>query len=325
MSDRQDITLVPDAGVLGNVGRPSLWRARTRRSVGEQAIKALLAAAALLSVLTTTGIVVTLLTEAVLFFQKIPIGDFFLGTEWSPLAGGGQQSFGVLPLIWSTLYLTFVGLVVAVPLGLGVGIYLAEYASPRVRRVLKPIVEVLAGIPTIVFGFFALTFFTPTVLQDLLKIDVNVFNGLSAGVILGILVLPTIASVSEDALSSVPASLREGAFGLGAGKRQVVLRVVFPAALSGIVAALVLGASRAIGETVVILVAAGNNPNLTLDLTQAHQNMAAFIANVARSDVSQGGVAYLTIFAVGTTLFVMTLVLNLIAIRIVRKYRQVYE
>ena len=324
MPDRSNITLVPDAGVLGNE-RPSLSRARTRRSVGEQAIKVLLAAAALVSVLTTTGIVVSLVTEAVLFFRQVPVTDFYFGTQWSPLAGGGQQSFGVLPLIWSTLYLTLVGLAVAIPLGLGVGIYLAEYASTRVRRVLKPIVEVLAGIPTIVFGFFALTFFTPNVLQDLLSIDVGVFNGLSAGIVLGILVLPTIASVSEDALSSVPASLREGAFGLGAAKRQVVLRVVFPAALSGIVAALVLGASRAIGETVVILVAAGNAPNLSLDLTESHQNMAAFIANVARSDVSQGGVQFLTIFAVGATLFVMTLVLNLIAIRIVRRYRQVYE
>ncbi len=324
MAGGPDIKLVPDAGVLGNA-RPSLSRARTRRSVGEQAIKVLLAGAALLSVLTTTGIVVSLLTEAINFFRVVPIGDFFGGTEWSPLAGGEQQAFGVVPLIWSTLYLTFIGLLVAVPLGLGVGIYLAEYASPRVRRVLKPIIEVLAGIPTIVFGFFALTFFTPTVLQDLLGVNVNVFNGLSAGIVLGILVLPTIASVSEDALSAVPASLREGAFGLGAAKRQVVLRVVFPAALSGIVAALVLGASRAIGETVVILVAAGNNPSLSLDLREAHQNMAAFIANVARSDVSQGGVQYLTIFAVGTTLFVMTLVLNLIAIRIVRRFRQVYE
>jgi phosphate transport system permease protein len=306
-------------------GSLALTRSRTRRSTGEQVIKALLAGAALVSVLTTTGIVVTLIREAVDFFGKVPFGDFFFNDKWAPLAGGESQSFGVQPLIWSTLYLTFIGMVVAVPLGLGVGIYLAEYASPRVRRVLKPIIEVLAGIPTIVFGYFALTFFTPSVLQDALKIDVDVFNGLSAGIILGILVLPTIASVSEDALSAVPQSLREGAFGLGAAKWQVVLRVVFPAALSGIVAALVLGASRAIGETVVILVAAGNNPSLSLDLTQAHQNMAAFIANTARADVAAGSIAYATIFAVGATLFVMTLALNLVAIRFVRKYRQVYE
>ncbi len=302
---------------------PRLTRTRTRRSVGERAIKALLAAAAFLSVLTTTGIVFELLREAIRFFGTVPAGDFFLGRKWTPLAGGESQAFGVLPLIWSTLYLTFIGLLVAIPVGLGVGIYLAEYAAPRVRRIFKPVVELLAGIPTIVFGFFALVYFTP-LLQDI-GVNVQIFNGLSAGIILGILVVPTIASVSEDALSSVPQSLREGAFGLGAAKWQVVLRVVFPAALSGIVAALVLGASRAIGETVLILVAGGNNPNLTFDLGVAHQNMAAFIANTARADISAGSVAFGTIFAVGTTLFVITLVLNLIAIRFVRKYRQVYE
>ena len=305
-------------------GSPSgLTRTRTRRSLAERAIKALLAAAAFLSVLTTTGIVFELLREAIRFFGTVPVGDFFLGTKWTPLAGGESQSFGVLPLIWSTLYLTFIGLLVAIPVGLGVGIYLAEYAAPRIRRIFKPVVELLAGIPTIVFGFFALVYFTP-LLQDI-GVNLQIFNGLSAGIILGILVVPTIASVSEDALSSVPQSLREGAFGLGAAKWQVVLRVVFPAALSGIVAALVLGASRAIGETVLILVAGGNNPNLTFDLGVAHQNMAAFIANTARADISAGSVAFGTIFAVGTTLFVITLVLNLIAIRFVRKYRQVYE
>ena len=316
---------IPGFSGFGGDPASALYRTRTRRSAGEQAIKGLLAAAALLSVLTTTGIVITLATEAVNFFQAVGLADFFFNTDWAPLAGGDSQAFGVVPLIWSTLYLTGIGLIVAVPLGLGVGIYLAEYASPRVRRLLKPIVEILAGIPTIVFGYFALTFFTPTVLQDIFSVDVSVFNGLSAGIILGILVVPTIASVSEDSLSAVPQSLREGAFGLGAAKRQVVTRVVFPAALSGVVAGLVLGASRAVGETVVILVAAGNNPNLTFDLTTAHQTMAAFIANTARSDVSQGGVAYLTIFAVGATLFVKTLLLNLVAIRVVRKYRQVYE
>jgi phosphate transport system permease protein len=313
----------PTAHPSSGPDHSSLTRVRTRRSVGEQAIKVLLAGAAVLSVLTTMGIVVTLLTEASKFFGEIPVGDFFFGTDWAPLAGGDSQSFGVAPLIWSTLYLTLIALLVAIPLGLGVGIYLAEYASPRVRKIFKPIVELLAGIPTIVFGYFALTFFTP-LLTDV-GIDLQVFNGLSGGIILGILVLPTIASVSEDAMSAVPQSLREGAFGLGAAKWQVVVRVVFPAALSGIVAALVLGASRAIGETVVILVASGNNPNLTFDLSVSHQNMAAFIANVARSDVSAGSVAYATIFAVGATLFAMTFLLNLVAIRFVRKYRQVYE
>lgn len=302
----------------------SLTRTRTRRSAGEQAIKILLAGAAVLSVLTTTGIVFTLVNESRKFFGEVGVLEFALGTKWSPLTGGESQAFGVIPLVWSTLYLTAVALIVAVPVGLGVGIYLAEYATPRVRRIFKPIVEVLAGIPTIVFGYFALAFFTP-LLKDKLGIDLQIFNGLSGGIILGVLVLPTIASVSEDALSAVPQSLREGAFGLGAAKWQVVVRVVFPAALSGVVAALVLGASRAIGETVVILVASGNQPNLTFDLTTAHQNMAAFIANTARADISAGGVAYATIFAVGMTLFVMTFLLNLVAIRFVRRYRQVYE
>ena len=311
------------AASRGAVSSSKLTRTRTRRSVGEQVIKGLLALAALVSVVTTTGIVITLLREMVNFFEQVPFADFFLGTKWTPLAGGDSQSFGVLPLIWSTLYLTVIGLLVAIPVGLGVGIYLAEYANPRIRKIFKPVVEILAGIPTIVFGFFALTFFTP-LLQDI-GVDVSIFNGLSAAIILGILVVPTIASVSEDALSSVPQALREGAFGLGAAKWQVVVRVVFPAALSGVVAGLVLGASRAIGETILILVAAGNKPNLGLDLTTAHQNMAAFIANTARSDISAGGVAYGTIFAVGGTLFVITFVLNLFAIRFVRRYRQVYE
>ena len=313
------------AAARGTGPGQGLTRSRTRRSTGERAIKVLLAGAALLSVLTTTGIVVSLLRETIEFFRQVGFSEYMFGKDWNPLAGGEQQSFGVLPLIWSTLYLTLVGLAVAIPLGLASAVYLAEYASPRVRRIFKPILEVLAGIPTIVFGYFALTFVSAVILKDKLGIDVATFNGLSAGIVLGILVLPTIASVGEDALSSVPGSLREGAFGLGAAKRQVTMRVVMPAALSGIVAGLVLGASRAIGETVVILVAGGNNPNLSLDLTEPHQNMAAFIANTARSDVSQGNVAYDTIFAVGTTLFVMTLVLNFIAIRFVRKYRQVYE
>ena len=302
-------------------GTPVLGVARRR--VGEDVIKGLLFTAAMVSVLTTIGIVISLLGETIVFFGEVGVFDFLTGRDWSPLFA--DPKFGVLPLVAGTLLITAIALVVAVPLGLGAAIYLSEYATARVRRTVKPVIEILAGIPTIVFGYFALVFFTPVVLQDLLGLDVKVFNALSAGIVMGFMVMPTIASVSEDALSSVPQSLREGAFGLGAAKWQVVVRVVFPAALSGIVAALVLGASRAIGETVVILVASGNNPNLTFDLAVAHQNMAAFIANVARSDVSAGSVAYATIFAVGTTLFVMTFALNLVAIRFVRRYRQVYE
>ena len=303
---------------------PGLTRQRTRRSVGEQVIKGLLALAALISVLTTTGIVVALIRDTVNFLQEVGVSDYLFGTKWTPLAGGDQQSFGVVPLIYDTLYLTAIALVVAIPFGLGSAIYLSEYASPRFRRVVKPIIEVLAGVPTIVFGYFALTFVTP-LLKDTVGIDLSTFNALSAGLVLGFLVLPTIATVADDALASVPQSLREGAFGLGASRMQVSMRVVFPAALSGVVAGIVLGASRAIGETVIILVAAGQLANLTLDPTQQMQNMAAFIAATSQADISTQGVEGLTIFAVGATLFLITLLLNIISIRFVRKYRQVYE
>jgi phosphate transport system permease protein len=224
-----------------------------------------------------------------------------------------------------TLLITGISLCVAVPLGLGTAVYLAEYAKPRTRKVVKPFIELLAGVPTIVFGYFALTFFTPVVLNDLLGLEVPTFNALSAGIIMGFMVLPTIASISEDAMSAVPRALREGAFGLGANKLQVSLRVVFPAALSGIVAAIVLGVSRAIGETMIVLVAAGQQPNLTADPRQSVETITTFIAATAKGDIATGSITYKTIFAVGMVLFAMTLVMNAISIRFVRRYRQVYE
>ena len=305
--------------------RAALARTPTARSRYEGAIKALLAAAAAVSVLTTMAIVVSLIRETVSFFEQVAVGDFLFGDKWTPLLNGDQQSFGVLPLIWGTLYLSLIGLAVAIPLGLLSAIYLSEYASPRVRRTIKPVLELLAGVPTVVFGFFALTFFTPEVLKGLLGIEVGTFNGLGAGIVLGFLVLPTIASVAEDAMSAVPRALREGAFGLGANRRQVALRVVFPAPLSGIVAALVLGASRAVGETVIILVAGGTVARLSLDPTEGFQSMAAYIAFVSRGEAATGSVEYLTLFAVGLTLFVLTLALNMISIRLVNRYRQVYD
>jgi phosphate transport system permease protein len=315
--------LAAAAGATG--GRVDLTRAPSARSRFEGAIRVALFAAAGLSVVTTLAIVGSLLLETVHFFQTVPIGDFLFGTKWSPTFAGDQQSFGVLPLVWGTVYLSLIALAVAVPLGLLTAVYLSEYAPNRVRKVVKPILEVLAGVPTIVFGYFALTFFTPEILRDALHLDVKVYNGVAAGVIMGLLVLPTIASIAEDAMSAVPASLREGAFGLGAGRLQVSLRVVFPAALSGIVAALVLGASRAVGETVIVLIAGGQSPNLALDPRESFQSMAAFIAATARGDIPTGSIEYKTIFTVGFTLFVLTLVLNLISIRLVRRYRQVYE
>ncbi len=294
-----------------------------RRRWGEDIIKALLILAALISVLTTTGIVLSLVRETIVFFGDVPIGDFLFGTEWSPIIQ--PASFGVLPLISGTFLITGVAMLVAVPLGLGSAIYLSEYASPRVRKTLKPILELLAGVPTIVFGYFALLFFTPEVLQSIFSLDVGFKNALSAGVIMGFMVIPTIASISEDAMSAVPQSLREGSFGLGASKLQTSLRVVFPAALSGIVAAVVLGISRAVGETMIVLIAAGAIPNLGFDVTKETETMTAYIGATGKGDIATGSIEYKTIFAVGMTLFVITLIMNLISIRFVRKYRQVYE
>jgi len=302
-----------------------LRRRPSRQSRFEGAIKGALVAAAVLSVATTVAIVASLLVQTIAFFGDVPLGDYLFGTKWTPLLRADQQSFGVLPLVWGTIYLSLIALVVAVPLGLLAAIYLAEYARPRVRRTVKPILETLAGVPTIVFGYFALTIFTPEVLRNVVNVQVNQFNALSAGIIMGFLVLPTIASVAEDAMSAVPYSLREGAYGMGATKLQVATRVVFPAALSGIVAALVLGASRAIGETVIVLIAGGQSANLGVDPRESYQSMAAFIAATSRGDIPTGSIEYETIFVVGFTLFVFTLLLNFISIRLVRKYRQVYE
>jgi phosphate transport system permease protein len=303
--------------------RVSLTRTPSARSRFEGAIRVSLFAAAALSVVTTLAIVGSLTFETIDFFGDVGIGEYLFGTKWAPTFS--DASFGVLPLVWGTVYVSLIALAVAVPLGLLCAIYLAEYAPLRVRKVVKPVLEMLAGVPTIVFGYFALTFFTPEILNGVFGLHVDIFNALSAGLVMGLLVLPTIASVAEDAMSAVPASLREGAFGLGASKLQVAIRIVFPAALSGIVAALILGASRAVGETVLVLVAGGQAPSMSIDPTGSHQTMAAFIASIATGDLPAGSIEYKTLFTVGFTLFVMTLILNVISIRLVRKYRQVYE
>ena len=295
--------------------------AKSRR--GEEVIKGLLFAAAIVSVLTTFGIVFSLAEGTIEFFGEVGVTEFLFGTDWSPLFSDPQ--FGVVPLITGTLLITAIAMLVAIPLGLGAAIYLAEYATPRVRKLVKPVLELLAGVPTIVFGFFALVFFTPELLKPLFGNELQIFNALSAGIIMGFMIVPTVASISEDAMSAVPAALREGAFGLGATKLQVSTRVVFPAALSGIVASIVLGTSRAIGETMIVLIAAGQVPNLTADPRQSVETMTTFIAATSKGDIATGSIAYKTIFAVGTTLFVMTLILNAISIRFVRRYRQVYE
>jgi phosphate transport system permease protein len=305
-------------------GRAETPRLRAaRRRWGEDLIKALLVLAAFVSILTTTGIVLSLVGETITFFGDVGVGDYLLGTEWAPTFQ--DASFGVLPLVLGTMLISAVAMVVAIPLGLAAAVYLSEYASARVRKIIKPILELLAGVPTIVFGYFALTFFTPEILRGLFGSDVAIFNGLSAGIIIGFLIVPTVASISEDSMSAVPQSLREGAFGLGAAKIQTTMRVVFPAALSGIVASIVLAFSRAVGETMVVVIAAGLQPQWGGNLFKAMETMTAFIASTAKGDIATGSIAYKTIFAVGTTLFVITFVMNLISIRFVRKYRQVYE
>jgi phosphate transport system permease protein len=309
------------AAASGRPEAPSLRAARRR--YGETVIKSLLLVAALISLLTTFGIVYALLEETIVFFGDVGVGEFLFGTKWTPLFQ--SASFGVLPLVAGTFATTFIGLLVAIPLGLGAAVYLSEYARPRVRKVIKPTLELLAGIPTIVFGYFALTFFTPEFLRNFLNLDVAIFNALAAGVIIGFLIIPIVASISEDAMRAVPQSLREGAFGLGASKLQVSLRVVFPAALSGIVASIVLAMSRAVGETMVVLIAGGQQPQWGVDVGKSMETLTAFIGATAKGDVPTGSTEYRTLFAVGMTLFVITLVINIISIRLVRKYRQVYE
>ena len=292
-----------------------------RRRWGEDVIKGLLALCALVSVATTVGIVIALFIPAIEFFREVSLWDYLTGTEWTALFS--EPSFGVLPLVAGTVLVTLVAVLVCAPLGLGAAIYLSEYANERARSILKPTLEVLAGIPTVVFGYFALTFVTP-VLQDV-GFKVGPFSALSAALVMGIMLIPTVASVSEDAMSAVPRDLRQGAYALGSTRMQVSTRIVVPAAISGIIASFVLAISRAVGETMIVLIAAGGQPNLTLNPTEAVQTMTAFIAATAQGDVATGTIAYKTIFAVGATLFVMTLVMNMISIRLVRRYREIYE
>jgi phosphate transport system permease protein len=294
---------------------------RTRRRWGEEAIKGVLALCALVSVATTLGIVVALVQPSLDFFRAVSVLDFLTGKEWAPLFEPAR--FGVVPLVVGTLSVTFWAMVVAMPLGLGAAIYLSEYARPRLRKTLKPALEVLAGIPTVVFGYFALTFVTP-LLRDV-GLEAEVFNALSAALVIGVMLIPTVASLSEDAMTAVPQDLRDGAYGLGASKLQVSTRIVVPAAISGIVASYVLAISRAVGETMIVLIAAGGIAQITLDPREPMQTMTAFIAATGIGDVPTGTVVYKTIFAVGLTLFAFTLVMNVFAVRLVRRFREIYE
>ena len=274
-----------------------------------------------MSIFTTVGIVSVLIFEAALFFQEVSIFEFLTGTRWTPLFA--SKHFGILPLVTGTLLTSVGAMLVALPLGLLSAIYLSEYAPDPLRRALKPVLEVLAGIPTVVYGYFALLFVTP--LLRGISDNISVFNGLSAAIVMGIMILPMVSSLSEDAMRSVPRSLREGAYALGSTKLEVSTRVVIPAALSGIVAAFILAMSRAIGETMIVTVAAGQNPNFTLNPFVPIETMTAYIVQVSMGDTPTGTLEFKTIFAVALSLFVITLGMNLLSQFIVRRFREVYE
>jgi phosphate transport system permease protein len=302
-------------------GRSPFTGVSGRRRARERVIKAFLFACGGLSIAITIGILGTLAFETIEFLREVPIIDFVFGTRWSPLIQ--PYSYGVLPLVGGTLMVGIISGLVGVPLGVGTAIYLSEYATPRVRRRVKPVLEILAGMPTVVLGYFALTFVTPVVVRKILP-GTDFYNGLSASLVIGVMIVPIIASVSEDAMSAVPRALREGAYGLGASRMTVSTRVVVPAALSGIMASVILGISRAVGETMIVAIAAGSTPRLTADPRESIQTLTGYIAQVAFGDVPQGSLKFKGIFAVGAVLFFMTLGLNMISQRLVRRFRQVY-
>ncbi len=296
---------------------------RRKRRWNESLIQGFLFACGTLSIFTTIGIVYELTKEAMLFFssEEVTLLQFFTGTRWQPQI----LQFGIWPLVTATLMTTSIAMLIALPLGLGVAIYLSEYASQRTRSMLKPTLEVLAGVPTVVYGYFALTFMTPLLRSIFGDNVVEIYNTASAGLVMGILILPLISSMSEDALSAVPLSLREAAYGLGATRLEVATKIVVPAALSGISAAFIVGISRAIGETMIVAIAAGAGPNFTLNPFRAAETMTGHIVRISGGDLSYDTLDYNSLFAIGLLLFLMTLLLNIISQRIVRRFREVYE
>lgn len=275
---------------------------------------------AIITILTTIGIIVSLLKDSIGFFSNVSITDFLFGRKWTPLFS--EPSFGVLPLVMGTLIITLVSAVISIPIGLLTAIYLSEYANKRVRKIIKPILEVLAGIPSIVFGYFALTLITPLIKTFLPQTEI--FNALSASIAVGIMTIPLVSSLSEDALRAVPDSLRQGALALGSTKMETSLKVVVPAAISGISASFVLAISRAIGETMIVTIAAGARPNLTFNPLESVQTMTSFIVQASQGDNPHGTVGYYSLFAVGLLLFLITLGLNILSHHMVEKYRKEY-
>ena len=275
---------------------------------------------AIISIFTTIAILTVLLLEAIGFFSEISIWEFFTGTVWTPLFE--PPRYGIIPIVWGTILVTLIALIVAIPFGLGSAIYLSEYAPEKLRKTVKPILEILAGIPTVVYGYFALTIITP-LLQNIFP-DMIIFNALSAGLVMGIMIIPMVSSLSEDAMIAVPQSFRRGAYALGARKFEVILKVVIPSALSGIIASFILAISRAIGETMIVSIAAGSTPNLTLNPLESIQTMTGYITQISLGDASYGSLEYTTIFSVGLTLFLMVLVVNLIGHYISKRYWKRY-
>ena len=306
---------------LGPIG--STAALRKRRRPHEIIIQGFLWASGAISILITAGIVFVLFEESLAFFGsgQVDLIEFFTGTKWQPAIG----NFGILPLLNATLMTSLAAMLVALPLGLAVAIYLSEYATPRARSILKPVLEVLAGIPTVVYGYFALTFMTPLLRSIFGQGTVQIYNTASAGIVIGILIIPLVASMSEDALSAVPRSLREGAYALGATRFETALKIVLPAALSGITAAIIVAISRAVGETMVVAIAAGAGPNFTFNPFEAAETMTGHIVRISGGDLSYDSIDYNSIFSIALFLFVITLVLNLISNAIVRRFREVYE
>jgi len=291
------------------------------RKIRELIIEKSLFSSALITILVTIGIIVVLSIEAVSFFREVSIVDFFTDTQWTPLFT--EKHFGILPLLSGTLLTSFIAIAVALPIGLSISIYLSEYAPKSFRRTVKPLLELLAAVPTVVYGFFALIVVTPF-LQEIIP-NLSGFNSLSAGIVMGIMIIPYISSISEDALHAVPSSLREASFGMGATKLQTAFKVIVPAASSGIIVSIILAISRAIGETMIVAIAAGQQPRLTLDPTVPVETITAYIVQVSLGDVQHGSLEYRTIFAAGITLFAFTFLLNTLSYRIRKKYQEKYE
>lgn len=305
---------------MSEVGAGQLAAKRGRR-VKEGAITALLFACAALTTLVTVGVVAVLLRETIGFFREVSIVEFLTSTRWEPMFR--DQHFGVLPLLSGSFMIAAGAGVIALPLGLLTAIFLSEYAGPRLRQTLKPVLEILAGVPTVVYGYFALTFITP--LLRVVLPETEIFNAAAASIVVGVMIIPTVSSLSEDALRAVPDVLREGAYGLGATKLEVSTRVVVPAALSGIIASFILGLSRAVGETMAVTIAAGNLPNLTLNPLESMQTMTAYIVQASLGDTPQGTIVYRTLFAVGMMLFLVTLAMNVLSQWVLSKFREEYQ